>query len=442
MHVMHFDCVVCNGTVLTMNPDFEIIEDGVVCWKNGWIERVEKRRREAGAYSAHETVDAEGGLIMPGVVNTHTHLSMSLFRGLADDMPLSEWLNGHIFPAEARYINARSICTGVRLSLLEMLLSGTTTCCDGYFLEDAAASAVMESGMRAVLGQGVIDLPAPGVPDPAGNVSAAGDFVSRWKSASELITPSIFCHSPYTCSEKTLLRAKKAAAEAGVPFQIHVAETRGEYEQIRAATGESPVQFLDRLGVLDEKTIAAHAVWVDAEDIEILASRKVGISHNPESNMKLASGTASVPDFLRAGIAVGLGTDGCASNNNQDMFAEMDSAAKLHKVAAADPTAADARQVLCMATIEGARVLGLQHRIGSIEVGKQADLIVLDAHQPHLTPMYHPESHVVYAARGADVRDVFIRGRRRVNNRIVAGMNEQQIMADAAALGRRIGERN
>ncbi|HMA66568.1 MAG TPA: amidohydrolase [Desulfosalsimonadaceae bacterium] len=439
---MHFDCVVCNGTVLTMNPDFEIIEDGVVCWKNGRIERVEKRRREKGAYSARETVDAGGGLVMPGLINTHTHLPMSLFRGLADDMPLSEWLNGHIFPAEARYINACSICTGVRLSLLEMLLSGTTTCCDGYFLEDAAASAVMESGMRAVLGQGVIDLPAPGVPEPAGNVSAAGDFVSRWKNASDLITPSIFCHSPYTCSEKTLLQAKRAAAEAGVPFQIHVAETRGEYEQIRAATGESPVQFLDRLGVLDEKTIAAHAVWVDAEDIEILASRKVGISHNPESNMKLASGTAPVPDFLRAGIAVGLGTDGCASNNNQDMFAEMDSAAKLHKVAAADPTAASARQVLCMATIEGARVLGLQHRIGSIEVGKQADLIVLDTHQPHLTPMYHPESHLVYAARGADVRDVFIRGCRRVNNCIVTGMDAQQIMADAAALGRRIGERN
>ncbi|MFO7838919.1 MAG: amidohydrolase [Desulfosalsimonadaceae bacterium] len=439
---MEYDCVLCNGTVLTMNPAFDVIEDGVVCVKNGRIARAEKRKGEACAYPARETVDAGKGLIMPGLINTHTHLPMSLFRGLADDLPLSEWLYGHIFPAEARYINAGSICTGVRLSLLEMLLFGTTTCCDGYFLEYAVASTVMESGMRAVLGQGVIDFPAPGVPDPAGNVSAARDFVSRWKNASGLITPSIFCHSPYTCSEKTLLQAKKAAAEAGVPFQIHVAETRGEYEQIRAATGESPVQFLDRLGVLDEQTIAAHAVWVDTKDIEILASRKVGISHNPESNMKLASGTAPVPDFLRADIAVGLGTDGCASNNNLDMFAEMDTAAKLHKVMTADPVAAEARQILSMATIEGARALGLQHRIGSIEVGKEADLIVINTQQPHLTPMYHPESHLVYAARGSDVRDVFVRGRRLVRNRRASSMNEEEILAEAAALGRRIGELN
>ncbi len=435
---MQYDRIIYNGCVITVNPVFDMIEDGVVGIRNGRIARVGKKPSDFDAYAADDWVDAAGGLIMPGLVNTHVHLPMSLFRGLADDLPLSEWLNDHIFPAEFRYINEASIKLGTRLSCLEMLLSGTTTCCDGYFLEDSVAEAVLETGMRAVLAQGVIDFPAPGAPNPARNVETAAAFVSKWQDVSDRLTPSIFCHSPYTCSKETLVRAKTAAVKAGVRFQIHVAETRGEADQIAGANGLSPVKYLDRLGVLDEKTLISHAVWVDAADIAILADRKVNVSHNPESNMKLASGVAPVPDFINAGIPVGLGTDGCASNNNLDLFVEMDTAAKLHKVISKDPTVMDAKTVLRMATIEGARAIGLDSRIGSIECGKQADLIVLDTRKPHLTPMYHPESHLVYAVRGGDVRDVFVQGVARVRNRRVIGLDEGKILAEAAAMGRSI----
>jgi 5-methylthioadenosine/S-adenosylhomocysteine deaminase len=437
---MRYDTVFFNGCVITVNPAFDIIEDGVVCILGGVIERVEKRGGDIAGYRAAERIDAGGGLILPGLVNCHVHLPMSLFRGLADDLPLAEWLSGHIFPAEERFLDPSAVGTGTRLSLLEMLLSGTTACCDGYFYEDAVAEAALDAGIRAVLAQGVIDFPAPGIPDPEENVEAAAGFVSRWQGVSDLITPSIFCHSPYTCSEKTLFRAKEAAARAGVRFQIHAAETAGEAEEIRASRGASPVAYLDRLGVLDPETVVSHAVWVDGEDIDILAASGAAVAHSPESNMKLAAGIAPVPRFVQAGIRVGLGTDGCASNNNLDLFAEMDTAAKLHKVSALDPTVLDARQVLRMATIEGARAIGLDHLAGSIEPGKAADLIVLDTRRPHLTPMYHPESHLVYSARGADVRDVFVDGRARVRNRELVGQDAGAVMAEAAALGRRIGE--
>ncbi|MFP4225347.1 MAG: amidohydrolase family protein [Desulfobacterales bacterium] len=435
---MAYDRIIYNGCVITVNPAFDIIYDGMVAIRDGRIARVEKKPSDFDAYETDDWVDAAGGLILPGLVNTHVHLPMSLFRGLADDLPLSEWLNDHIFPAEFRYINEATIKTGTRLSCLEMLLSGTTTCCDGYFMEDFVAEALLETGMRGVLAQGVIDFPAPGSPDPARNVETAAAYVSRWQGLSDRLTPSIFCHSPYTCSAETLVRAKAAAAKAGVRFQIHVAETRGEADQIAGADGLSPVKYLDRLGILDEQTLISHAVWVNAEDIAILSSRKVNVSHNPESNMKLASGVAPVPDFLSAGIPVGLGTDGCASNNNLDMFMEMDTTAKLHKVMANDPTVMDAKTVLRMATIDGARAIGLDSRIGSIEYGKSADLIIIDTRKPHLTPMYHPESHLVYAVRGGDVRDVFIGGEVRVRNGEVIGLDADETMQAAAALGCRI----
>ncbi len=435
---MQYDTVIINGRVLTLNPTFDIIENGVVCIQDGIIVRVEARVSDTAAYPAEQVIDARDGLVMPGLVNTHAHLPMSLFRGLADDLPLAEWLSEHIFPAETRHIDPAAVRSGTRLSCLEMLLSGTTTCCDGYFFEDAVAEAVRETGMRAVLAHGIIDFPAPGVPDPSENIAAASQYVSRWQNASELIRPSIFCHSPYTCSAATLTRAKSAAREAGVLFQIHVAETRQEYAQSLSEQGVSPVKYLDRLGVLDEKTLLSHAVWVDTEDIAILASRGCAIAHNPESNMKLASGVAPVPEFIRAGIPVGLGTDGCASNNNLDLFSEMDTAAKLHKGFSGDPRVMDARQVLRMATTEGARALGLDKRIGSIETGKEGDIIVIQTRQPHLTPMYHPESHLVYAVRGADVRDVLVKGRTRVKDREIIGMDTEAILSEARSLARRI----
>jgi 5-methylthioadenosine/S-adenosylhomocysteine deaminase len=424
-----FDTLVHNGTIVTVNPEFDIIKNGWVGILDGRIKAIQAQDSNADLPFANIRIDADGGIIMPGLVNTHTHLPMTLFRGLADDLPFMEWLHEHIFPAEAKWIAPETVKTGALLACAEMLLSGTTTCCDGYFLEENVAKAVQRSGMRAVLGQGVIDFPAPGVPDPSDNVAYAQTYVDTLQNMTALITPSIFCHSPYTCSAETLIKAKAAARKADVLFQVHVAETRGEAAQIPNGPHESPVTYLDKLGILDSKTILVHAIWIDKVDIEIIAARDAKISHNPESNMKLAAGVAPVPALLDAGVCVGLGTDGCASNTNLDLFGEMDTAAKLHKVMGHDPTLLDARQMVRMATIEGAKAIGLSHQIGSLEPGKRADLIVLNTRRPHLTPLYHPESHLVYAACGNDVSHVFVDGNLVVKNRKILTFDVEQVMA-------------
>jgi 5-methylthioadenosine/S-adenosylhomocysteine deaminase len=426
---MPYDLVIHNGTILTVNDSFEIIPAGLVCVKEGRLERVENLPENQSPPAADETIDAGGGLVMPGLINTHTHLPMTLFRGLADDLPLDIWLNQHIFPAESAHINPGRVRWGSLLACAEMLLCGTTTCCDGYFHEDMVAEAVQTSGMRALLGQGVIDFPAPGVPDPKDNLRIPVTFISSWQNRTSLIRPSVFCHSAYTCSAETLKAAKTQCAENGLLFQIHVAETQNECRQIRNDHQCTPVQYLDRLEILDENTLLIHGVWLTDEDIATIAARNAGISHNPESNAKLASGIAPVPRILKSGIPVGLGTDGCASNNNLDLFQEMDMAAKLHKAVSFDPTTMDARTVVEMATIGGAKAVGLGAHIGSLEVGKQADVIVIDTAKSHLSPIYHPESHIVYAAKSSDVRDVVVGGRVLVRNRNVLSLDVEEIMA-------------
>ncbi|MDD2389348.1 MAG: amidohydrolase [Desulfobacterales bacterium] len=425
---MPFDLVIHNGQIVTVNPGFEIIGNGCICISGGKLVQVGPEPEGFSPPEAAQVIDAAGGIVMPGLVNTHTHLPMTLFRGLADDLPLMQWLNEHIFPAEARFIHPENVKWASRLACAEMLLSGTTCCCDGYFLEHEVAEAVVESGMRAVLGQGVIDFPAPGVADPKENILAAVHFTDTWRSRSSLIRPSIFCHSPYTCTEQTLKTAKQAADENGVLFQIHVAETRGEVDRSYADHGISPIAYLDRIGILDEKTLLVHAVWISDGDIDIIARTGARVSHNPESNMKLASGISPLPKLIGAGICVGLGTDGCASNNDLDLLHEMDLTAKLHKVSTLDPVAADARTVLTMATAGGAKAIGLGRETGSLEIGKQADVMILDMAKPHLVPMYHPESHIVYAAKGSDVRDVIVGGRVLVRNRQVLTLDVEEIM--------------
>ncbi len=435
---MRYDLVIHNGTIVTVNDAFEIIPDGLLCIKAGQLKRIEAISVHTSLPAADETIDAGGGLVMPGLVNTHTHLPMTLFRGLADDLPLDIWLNAHIFPAESAHIDPQGVRWGTLLACAEMLLSGTTTCCDGYFYEDKVAEAVQTSGMRAILAQGVVDFPAPGVPDPKENIKVPDAFITRWQNRSSLITPSVFCHSVYTCSAETLRKAKSLCVERGLLFQIHAAETRNECRQIQNEHRCTPLRYLDRLDILDENTLLIHCVWLTEEDIDIIAARNAGISHNPESNAKLASGIAPIPEMLRANIPVGLGTDGCASNNNLDLFHEMDMAAKLHKAATFDPTAMDARTVVEMATIGGARTLGLGTHIGSLEVGKQADVIIIDTRTPHLSPMYHPQSHIVYAARSSDVRDVVVDGRIRVRNRTVLSLDVEEIMFKVREIARHI----
>ncbi len=428
------DTLITGGMVLTVDSAGACYEDGAVVVSEGKIVAV-GAASDLSDVAAKERLDARGKLIMPGLVNAHNHTPMSLFRGLADDLPLEQWLQDHIFPAEAQFISPERVRLGARLAVTEMVLGGTTTCCDGYFLASDIAEAVSSTGMRMVAGQGVIDFPAPGVPDPKQNIVVADRFANSWRNASPLITPSIFCHAPYTCSAETLRAAKNAADKHGVLFQIHVSETRSEEEQCRRTNGCSSIQYLDRLGLLDRRTLLVHSVWVDDGDLDIILRTQSPVIHCPESNMKLASGIAPVPNMLKKGIVVGLGTDGCASNNDLDLFNEMDMAAKLHKAHQSDPSVLDAETVVRMATIGGAKALGMDGEIGSLETGKAADLIVIDTARPHLTPMYHPASHIVYAAKGSDVEAVMVAGKWVVKAGRPLNIDAAAIMSEAAKLG-------
>jgi 5-methylthioadenosine/S-adenosylhomocysteine deaminase len=433
------DLLITGDYLLTFNQKEAVVERGSVAVKADRIVAIGETSSVKEKIEAREALDASGCLIMPGLINLHTHAAMTCFRGLADDLPLQEWLHEHIFPAEASHITEETVYWATLLAAVEMVKSGTTTFCDGYFYEDSAARAIATSGIRAIVGQGVVDFPAPGVPDPRINVKAAEAFVSRWQNKSPRLIPSIFCHSVYTCSPETLVAAKEICAEHMILFQIHLAENQAELEETQQRYGRRPVDHLLTLGLLDKNTLCHHAVRVNEEEIELLAQSGVGISHNPESNMKLASGVAPLPKMLSAGAKVGLGTDGCASNNNLDLFQEMDKAAKLHKVHQGDPSLSSAVQIVEMATKGGAVALGMADILGSLEPGKKADLITIDLNQPHLTPMYEPCSHLVYAARGADVRDVIVDGRIVVRRGELVDIDEQEVMGKVREIASRIG---
>jgi 5-methylthioadenosine/S-adenosylhomocysteine deaminase len=412
MQDSEWDIAITGGTLLTMSAGMEIIEDPIVGIKDGLIVAVGKNSDQGYAgLKIKETIDATGCIVLPGLVNTHTHLPMVCFRGMADDLPLMEWLTSHIFPAEARFVNKKMVYDGATLAMAEMILSGTTTFCDGYFFEDTITEAVSATGMRAIVSQGFADFATPDNPRFEKMMAAAGRFVKRWQSRAPMITPAFFCHSPYTCSPATLINVKEAARKAGILYLLHLLENKDEIDTILNRYGKRPVQHLLNLGVLDDRTVAVHCNWLTSDDLDVFADLGVRISHNPESSMKLAAGVAPVPEMLKRAIKVGLGTDGCASNNDLDMFREMDTAAKIHKVTSLDPTVMSAQTVLKMATTGGAQVLGLDKFIGSIEAGKQADIILVDMNQPHLTPLYNCYSQIVYAARGADVKTSIINGK-------------------------------
>jgi 5-methylthioadenosine/S-adenosylhomocysteine deaminase len=383
-------------------------------------------------------IDARDGLIMPGLVNAHGHTAMTLFRGLADDLPLKEWLFEKIFPAEAKHLTPESVYWGALLGCAEMIASGTTTVSDGYFLQDATARAFHEAGLRALIAQGVIDFPAPGVPDPKENLKVGRDFIEQWRHFSDLITPGLFCHSPSTCSETTLREAMEMSQHFSLPLQIHLSETKEDVQEVTRRTGQKPGLYLDRLGLLTDRLIAVHAVHLDDEEIALLARRKVKIVHAPESNMKLSSGAARVSHMLKAGLTLGIGTDGSASNNNLDLFLEMDAAAKLDKVFTLNPVNMDAETVLRMATSWGAKILGLEEQIGTIEVGKKADIIVVDLNSPHLTPLYNPYSLLVYSADGSDVKDVIVNGKILMKDRKLCTLDPELIMDRVNQISRNI----
>ena len=422
------DLLIRNGTVLTMDEKATVIPDGAVAVVGQSIKAVGPSA-DFTQWQAARTLDARGGLILPGLINTHTHAAMALFRGLADDLPLMTWLNDHIFPAEAK-LTPELVRVGTRLACAELIRSGTTCFCDMYLFEAAVAEAARQCGLRAVVGEVFFDFPSPNYGPIDQGFAYAQALLARWKN-DPLIRIAIEPHSPYLCAPELLTRAARLAEDHDALLVIHLSETRGEVAQIQQKYQRTPTGHLAHLGVLSPHLVACHAVVLTEEDIALLAANDVKVSHNPESNMKLASGVAPVPDLLAAGVCVGLGTDGCASNNNLDLFGEMDTAAKLHKVQRLDPTVMDAATVLAMTTRNAGRVLGLEREIGSLEAGKRADLIVVDTHQPHLTPMYDPVSHLVYAARGSDVLHSVIDGQVVMENRELRTLDEAQVLADA-----------
>lgn len=405
------DLVIFPALVLTLEPGAAPIPNGFVAVSQGHIAAVGRAVDPADLPAAREILNVRGALVLPGLVNTHGHAPMVWFRGLADDLPLQEWLTRKIFPVESGWLDREKVYWGSLLAAAEMIRGGITTTADGYFYEAEVRRAFRDAGLRAVVAQGIVDFPFPGVSDPRDNLTHAARFLETDSEGSELITSAVFCHSPYTCGPETLRGAKALTRKRGVPWFIHLAETRREVEELKAQNGMGPAAYLDSLGLLDELTVVVHAVWLEASDLEILARRSVKVSHCPESNLKLAAGVAPVPELLARGVTVGLGTDGAASNNNLDLFGEMSLAARLHKVRLGDPTVLPAPEVVALATREGARALGLGDRVGTLSPGKQADLIVVDMNRAHLTPLYDPYSHLIYAARGADVRHVMVAGR-------------------------------
>ncbi len=391
-----------------------------VRWRceGGEIVAVGPRSEIEAEFEAVERIDAGGRVVLPGLVNAHTHLPMVLFRGIADDLELMDWLENHIFPAEAEFVDEQFVRWGTRLACVELLMGGVTTVVDMYYFEDAIAEEAEACGIRAVLGQTLIDFPAPDNESWEAMVAATRRFVERWRGH-ERIVAAVAPHAPYTVSDAHLREAHALAAELGTPLLIHLAEDRKEIESVTARTGTSSVRWLDRLGVLDDRMLAAHMVWPDGEEIALLAERGVGVAHCPQSNMKIAAGVAPVPALLEAGVAVGLGTDGAASNNDLELWDEIDTAAKLHKVTTGDPTVVDAYEALHMATLGGAQAIDLDERIGSLEPGKRADLIVVTTDAPHQEPWFDPYSLLSYSTGAADVETVIVDGRIVVRDRRV-----------------------
>jgi len=431
----HWDLLVTGGLLVSLDESVGTVEDGAVAVTGDRIAAAGPAV-DFPPDAAARVLDAGGGIIMPGLVNTHTHAAMTLFRGLADDLPLMNWLNDHIFPAEAK-LTDEAVYWGSLLACAEMIRSGTTCFCDMYLFEDAVARAAADAGMRAVVGEVLFDFPSPNYGPIEKGFAYTESLIEKW-AGHPLVAIAVEPHSPYLCTPELLQKAADLANRHHLPLVMHLSETRSEVKQLLEKYDKTPVRHLADLGVLSERLVADHCVVLSNDDMDLLKHFDVKVSHNPESNMKLASGIAPVPELLGRGVCVGLGTDGCASNNDLDLFSEMDTAAKLHKVAAHDPTAANAGTVLGMATTSGARVLGMENSIGSLAPGKKADLIVVDTNKPHLTPMYNPVSHLVYAARGDDVAATIIGGRVVMEDGNLWTIDLERVMEKAAAIARNI----
>ncbi|HSX26361.1 MAG TPA: amidohydrolase [Chlamydiales bacterium] len=424
------DLLILGGTVVTMNEARSVIDDGGVAIHEGMIVAVGSKAEIKKKYSSKRVIDGEGKAIIPGLINGHGHLPMTLFRGLADDLDLNDWLMNYILPAEARNVNEAFVRAGTRLGLAEMFRGGTTTIADMYFFEDAVAEEAARAGMRGIFGQGVLDFPTPDSATFDEGMEKAERMVKKWKDHF-LIRPGIAPHSPYTLSEEHLKRVSEFSKRTGTPILIHISETEREIQTIQQQKGISPIAYLNQIGFFDTQVIAAHIVFPKVGDLSILKEKGVSVIHNPQSNMKLSSGIAPIPEILLANIAVGIGTDGAASNNTLSLWEEMDTAAKLHKVASKDPKVINAEEAFTMATIGGARALGMEKEIGSIEVGKKGDIALVDLDGFHQTPCYNIYSTLIYATSASDVQTVIVNGDVVMENRTLLTLDERAIKKDA-----------
>jgi len=425
--------VVVGGTVITQNAARDIISPGAVAIDGTDIVEVGPPDAVAAKYRASETIEAREEIVLPGLVNTHTHAPMVIYRGLADDLALMDWLQKHIFPAEAKTVSPEMVRTGTRLAALEMIESGTTTFADMYYFEEEIAKTTVEAGLRAVLGETIIQFPVADAKTPAEGLARAERFIREFKD-NGLVVPAVAPHALYTNDRATLVASAELSRRYGVPMIIHFAETEEEVRIAREQFKATPAAYLESLGFWGPNTLAAHAIWVTDEDIAILARRGVGLSHNPESNMKLASGAAPVVKYLAAGVALGLGTDGAASNNDLDMFEAMRQASFLAKHVTKDPRAVPARTALDLATVGGARALHMERLIGSLEPGKRADLITVSMRAARQTPIYDPISHLVYTTRGDDVRTTIVNGKVLMKDRQLRTLNREAVIAEANKL--------
>jgi 5-methylthioadenosine/S-adenosylhomocysteine deaminase len=431
------DVLVRGGTVVTMDGASRVIADGALAIRADRIVAVGPTAAIAAAYQARTTVDATGRIVLPGLVNTHTHVPMTLFRGIADDMELMDWLQNHIWPAENGNVTPEFVTWGARLGAWELIRSGTTTFADMYFYEEQVAAATKDAGLRAVCASTVIDSRVPGSKNADEGLAAAEAFLKKWRG-DPLIVPAVGPHAPYSVSPDNLKRARALADRYGAPLVIHAAESPGETKMIRERYSLSSIAHLDGLGILGPRTLLAHAVWLSDEDIATVKARDAGLAHCPQSNMKIAAGVAPIPKYRRAGLRVGLGTDGPASNNDLSLFEEIDTALKLQKITTGDAAAFTAREAVEMATIGGARALHLEADIGSLEAGKKADVIVISLDAPHAIPLYDVYSHLAYALKGEDVETVIVNGRTLMERRRLLTLDTAGIAAKAREIQKQV----